>query len=121
MKVERRDVPCGSCHQCCNHELVFVHPELGDRPEDFETTDMVDPTTGLVVQVLKQHPNGRCFYLGIAGCTIHDRAPAICRKFDCKALYERLAETIGMREVNSMLVRNPTLVVGKKRSLGEMP
>ena len=28
-----------------------------------------------------------CVYLGDAGCTIHERAPYVCRKFDCRVRF----------------------------------
>jgi Fe-S-cluster containining protein len=37
--------------------------------------------------ILKRRPNGDCVYLGENGCTIHDRAPTVCRVFDCRDAY----------------------------------
>jgi len=31
-------------------------------------------------------PNGDCVYLGDNGCTIHGRAPALCRAADCRSV-----------------------------------
>jgi Fe-S-cluster containining protein len=42
------------------------------------------PITGAPAIALKRQPNGDCFYLGPTGCAIHDRAPALCRDFDCQ-------------------------------------
>lgn len=71
-------VPCGTCHQCCKKSLVLVLPEKGDRIEDYETFDMESR------KVLKFQENGDCWYLGKDGCTIHGRAPFMCRIFDCR-------------------------------------
>jgi Fe-S-cluster containining protein len=42
--------------------------------------------TTFVVQ-LAHRANGDCVYLGDNGCTIHDRAPTVCRLFDCRTLF----------------------------------
>lgn len=119
--TERREVPCDGCTVCCRNEHVFLHPERGDDPSRFHTRELLNPLTGLVQLALATDSNGACVYLGDAGCTIHDTAPAICRAFDCKALYERLAEVFGMREVSIAVSRNVVLQVGAKRSRGDRP
>lgn len=45
------------------------------------------------ITVIKLNKDGSCHYLGPDGCTIHDRAPAICRVFDCR----RFAMSMGNR------------------------
>jgi len=40
--------------------------------------------------MLAHTPDGDCVYLGEAGCTIHDHAPALCRAADCRALALRI-------------------------------
>ncbi len=82
-------VPCDGCTHCCKNELLVLHPEMGDRPEQYETQQVKNPITGQQVFALKQKPNGDCIYLGDDGCTIHGKAPAICREFDCRALFIR--------------------------------
>jgi hypothetical protein len=42
-----------------------------------------------VGRVLNRKPNGDCIYLDDNGCTIHDRAPKVCREFDCRTLFLR--------------------------------
>jgi Fe-S-cluster containining protein len=39
---------------------------------------------GQKMTVLELTDDGACVYLGPDGCTIHDRAPIICRTFDCR-------------------------------------
>lgn len=34
--------------------------------------------------VLDRKPNGDCIYLTENGCSIWEKAPATCRKFDCR-------------------------------------
>lgn len=48
---------------------------------------------GRDVIAIELTPEGNCVYLGEGGCTIHDRAPVICRVFDCR----RFAMNIGNR------------------------
>ena len=56
----------------------------GDDPEQYDT----EPITinGRQIFVLRRQPNGDCIYLD-GGCTIHDRAPTVCRVYDCAAAY----------------------------------
>lgn len=76
---EQVTVPCATCHLCCQgHSLVALIPERGDDPAQFETAEF-DKLT-----VLKHKPNGDCFYLGENGCTIHGKAPYMCRIYDCR-------------------------------------
>lgn len=88
--MKRQSVPCNGCTVCCRNELLFLHPEDGDDASQYETQAAVNPLTGRVGRALKRKPNGDCIYLGIGGCTIHDRAPALCREFDCRRFLKRL-------------------------------
>jgi hypothetical protein len=83
-------VPCNGCTLCCERDLIILHPELGDDLAAYETMAVHHPLTGQPAVALR-HKNGPagggCVYLepGI-GCTIHGRAPVICREFDCRKL-----------------------------------
>ncbi|MCW5661956.1 MAG: YkgJ family cysteine cluster protein [Burkholderiaceae bacterium] len=71
-------VPCGSCTACCRHDRVFLGPR--DDPHAYRWhLDNGYP-------VLDRTPDGACVYLGEAGCSIHDSAPEICRRMDCRIL-----------------------------------
>jgi uncharacterized protein len=78
---EPANVPCNGCTACCRHEAILLLPEHGDRIEDYDY-EMVGS-----IAVVRLKPNGDCVYLGEHGCTIHDRAPVICRAFDCRRFY----------------------------------
>jgi Fe-S-cluster containining protein len=54
-----------------------------DDVSSYEHEPVAHPLTGAPAIALKRQRNGDCFYLGPTGCTIHDRAPALCREFDC--------------------------------------
>lgn len=34
--------------------------------------------------MLAHKENGDCIYLGVGGCSIHDRKPRMCREMDCR-------------------------------------
>jgi hypothetical protein len=36
--------------------------------------------------MIAHKPNGDCIYLDEQGCSIHDRAPSLCRSADCRSL-----------------------------------
>jgi hypothetical protein len=40
--------------------------------------------------MIAHKPNGECIYLDEHGCTIHDKAPSLCRSADCRSLAARL-------------------------------
>lgn len=114
-------MPCGACRQCCFHEHVFLHPERGDDPDAYRTKETFDPTVNMVRLELVKRADGSCTYLGPRGCTIHERAPSTCRKFDCKALYVRLAALLPEGQMDKLLPRMPVLAIGARRARGERP
>lgn len=83
-------VPCNGCTACCMNDLIFVHPKMGDIVESYDTMPVTNPLTGESGFALKHKPEGGCIYLGEDGCTIHHRAPAVCREFDCRKMYQQL-------------------------------
>jgi Fe-S-cluster containining protein len=79
-------VPCNGCTACCRTDTIFLVP--GDDPDQYETV-IVNEVSQPPVRALKRQPNGHCIYLGESGCTIHERAPKLCRAFDCRAFFKR--------------------------------
>lgn len=76
-------VPCGDCTACCETDLVFLHPECGDKIEEYKTVKLDNR------YALKSKSNGECFYLAKGkGCLIYDRRPTVCRELDCKIFLE---------------------------------
>lgn len=64
--------------------------------------------------------DGHCVYLGEAGCTIHDRAPSLCRVFDCRRFY--LAHTRAERR--KMVARgatNKAIITAGRARLDTLP
>ena len=77
-------VPCGGCRLCCQKNPVMLMPEVGD---DIHSYDTVEGPEGR--KYLRIKDNGDCVYLGVGGCTIHERVPYACRVYDCRADYAR--------------------------------
>jgi hypothetical protein len=40
--------------------------------------------------MIAHKPNGECIYLDERGCSIHERAPSMCRTADCRSLAARI-------------------------------
>jgi len=82
---ERKDVPCNGCTLCCQKDAIKLYPE--DNPADYLT----EPHSYIEGALMIAHkPNGECIYLSENGCTIHDRAPSLCKAADCRFLAIRL-------------------------------
>lgn len=82
----RASVPCGSCRKCCRHEAVILQQEDGD-PAAYLTRELPNGD-----HVLRHKLNGECVYLRSYGCSIHERAPVMCRIFDCRDMVRRLID-----------------------------
>lgn len=85
--VTQANVPCNGCTACCRNDAIVLLPEMGDDQAAYRTFPATNPITGRPCRMLAKKPDGACVYLGRAGCTIHGRAPAICREFDCRSFY----------------------------------
>lgn len=86
------DVPCGPCHACCKTDVALL-PEEGDKIEEYDHVWITlpdgppDGPRSTTLAFLRKQPNGECVYLGRDGCTIHGRAPHICKIFDCRVFF----------------------------------
>jgi Fe-S-cluster containining protein len=92
---EARDqnaIPCDGCTECCKSEQVILRPEAGDDLSTFDFEYIGSALyPGQRVPALKRDPRtGNCVYLQAQGCAIHDRAPAICRRFHCARTFKAL-------------------------------
>lgn len=72
-------VPCDGCGaRCCRLNRIELLPGVDD-PAQYRTT----ASRGALV--LERRADGACGYLGEDDrCTIHDRAPMMCRTYDCR-------------------------------------
>lgn len=74
-------VPCNGCTLCCQGDAIRLTEE--DNPADYIT----EPHPYIAGALMLAHkPNGDCIYLDNNGCSIHDRAPALCRSADCRSI-----------------------------------
>ena len=86
MSMSRNIVPCEDCHLCCRL-MTPIRPEHGDDAAQYQTAVCLTPGKAPYV-ILDRKNNGDCIYLGAHGCTIWDRAPHVCREFDCRNTYK---------------------------------
>lgn len=117
----RSDVPCNGCTLCCQNDLIILHPECGDDSSQYQTMRVENPITGKPAIALRHKPEGGCIYLGKSGCTIHERAPAICQEFDCRRFYLSMNRAARRRAVKAGYVDKEIFEAGRSRldSLGE--
>lgn len=114
--VIQADVPCNGCTACCGNDMLILHPELGDDPAQYDTVPCIHPLTSEPAIMLRHKPGGGCVYLDPAkGCTIHGRAPAICRKFDCRLMYASMSRAERKELIARGYVTKSVLDAGRKR------
>lgn len=105
-----RSVPCGVCTICCQGDAVFIHPEMGDRSEDYKTQKLGDRL------ILTQKPNGDCIYLERKkGCTIWEKRPGVCRELDCADFFRKLSSRERSELVRKGLLTKRILNAAKRR------
>lgn len=119
MMEHMTEVPCNGCTLCCRNDMLIIHPECGDDPAQYDTIPCTHPLTGEPAVMLRHSENGDCVYLDrVTGCTIHGRAPAICREFDCRKSYLQLLQ-FSRKERLSLIARGiigkDVLAAGRKR------
>jgi len=74
-------VPCNGCTLCCQGDAIRLTEE--DNPKDYLT----EPHPYIKGALMLAHkPNGDCVYLDENSCSIHDRAPSLCRSADCRSI-----------------------------------
>ena len=95
--------------------MIILHPEKGDRVSDYQTVPCRNPLTGKPGHMLDHKPNGECIYLGSSGCTIHGRAPLICREFDCRKMYLKFSRAERKRLVRDGLCDQSKFDAGRDR------
>ena len=74
-------VPCNGCTLCCQGDAIRLLKE--DDPSEYLT----EPHSFIPGALMLAHkPNGDCIYVNENGCSIHNRAPSLCKTADCRAL-----------------------------------
>jgi len=83
--LDQNAIPCDGCTQCCKNDQVILRPEDGDDLSLYDWEPIASALyPGRTSAALKRDPvTGHCVYLGETGCTIHDKRPAICRRYHC--------------------------------------
>ena len=110
---DRANVPCGSCNLCCHHDLIMLMPEEGDDVASYEHNVITLPGVGTAA-VLKK--NGRdCVYLKDGRCSIWERAPKICRVFDCRRWFLSKTRTERRQMVKSGMADKAIFEAGRER------
>lgn len=108
-------VPCNGCTLCCQNDMIFLHPEMGDDPAQYETVEARHPFTGQMGHMVAKKPGSTdCIYLGEGGCTIHGRAPSICRVFDCGKLFASRTRAERRRDVSNGLITRAVIDQGRR-------
>ncbi len=101
------EVPCNGCTACCRYQ-VLLDPSRGDDISSYEINEgPKGPSLKMV--------DGHCIYLKDGGCSIHDRAPATCRSFDCRLLYVDLPRSERRRGKATSDVNRDVLEAGRIR------
>lgn len=77
---------CGNCTACC-YGLVVLHEDEGDVLSDYKVVYVTQPETGQIAPALPQKPNGMCAYLIEGKCSIYDKRPSACKRFDCRLAF----------------------------------
>ncbi|MBO9499512.1 MAG: YkgJ family cysteine cluster protein [Novosphingobium sp.] len=91
---DQNAIPCDGCTLCCQSEQVILRPEAGDDLDFYDFEWIQTPLyPGRRMPALRQNPRtGHCVYLTDTGCAIHERAPAICRRFHCARTFKALGQ-----------------------------
>lgn len=112
---DRAVVPCGECRLCCKM-MTLLQQDKGDDIASYDFSFFL--TGGKMMPVLTRKANGDCIYLAEAGCSIHDRAPFSCRRFDCREVW-RNSDRNGRR---AAMKKDPELreIFARGRELTEM-
>lgn len=69
---------CNGCVACCRGQGRRAPLEPDDDPSEYDTYEEDGVT------YLASYITGTCVYLGTGGCTIWERRPNVCRRFDCR-------------------------------------
>lgn len=87
----RNSVPCNGCQACCKNQRIIL--TAADDPSQYITIPTKRGNQGKLQLMLAHKANGDCIYLDEGGCSIHDRAPQVCKSFDCRAWFRSFTES----------------------------
>jgi Fe-S-cluster containining protein len=81
------DVPCGTCHFCCEKLTPFLTPEeisSGLYPISLVNQDEKVIENQVFVSMAKNIKTGGCIMLVDGKCSIYNYRPKACKQFDCR-------------------------------------
>jgi len=111
---DRANVPCNGCTACCRCERVVLMPNRGDDVLSYQTEPVVGgPWDGM--RMLAHKDDLSCVYLGEGGCTIWERAPVLCRTFDCRAAFVSKTRAERRRMLKLGLAHREVMEAGRER------
>ena len=113
--VERSHVPCNGCRACCIGQAVLLYPQDGDIIASYDAVPTINPLTGEPAWELNHKDNHECVYLGPDGCTIYERAPAVCKSFDCRIAFLEYGDRAERRRMLKAS-KDPVMLAGSKRA-----
>jgi hypothetical protein len=77
---------CGGCTCCCRGPDRKLALHADDDPSEYRLE--FDEEGG---PYLENQENGDCVYVTAEGCSIHERRPLACRRYDCRLLIDHPA------------------------------
>lgn len=93
---------CDGCTACCKRDKIILGAE-DVRSNYLHHKEWINSQE---YDVLDRKPNGDCIYLAESGCSIHGKAPGICRRMDCRKLFLTTPQTVVERRVR----QNPQMI-----------
>lgn len=89
---------CSMCGLCCQlflinlNEAEYRSGQYQTIFENLEIFDDFDKATACGANIVDQAENGRCIYLEMGKCSIHESRPAVCREFFCRGKEPQFSE-----------------------------
>ena len=112
MLSDRSLVPCHGCTACCHGDAIMLFREH-ENIEQY-LYEMVDLPGAGIGPVLKK-VDGHCIYLVDGKCSIWDRAPYVCRIFDCRKFYLARTRAERRRMVKDNIGSQEVMKAGRDR------
>jgi Fe-S-cluster containining protein len=100
--------------QATNPEALIPISELKSAPPEFLRLAK-ERGTAFAICELKRRDNGDCIYLGEAGCTIYDRRPSVCRKFDCRIEFLKQTRNERRDRIKSGMMSREVYAAARRR------
>lgn len=101
---------CEGCIACCIKDSVSLMPD--EDPAQYRTT-IIGGT-----HYLERNAEGNCVYLTPTGCSIHDRRPFVCRRYDCRIFAMRMSKLSASERAKRAHLEAPRIGRRKLAELG---